>query len=67
MNSRDNSGQLVVNVKGCARCGQNHCISFSKFTKSPLACGDETYGYWGICPELKEPIVLRITSQSMEF
>lgn len=48
-----------MEVRNCARCGEDHDVHFEKFT-SPvqcLQCGQKST-HWGICPVLKEPIIM---------
>ena len=44
-------------ISNCARCGEDHGISYRKFKKNPV----ETYDYWAMCPRLDEPILIKIT------
>jgi hypothetical protein len=48
----------VVDIKKCARCGQDHDkMSFLKFTKPPL---ESHYTHFCICPQTLEPVLMRI-------
>ena len=55
---------LVVDVGHCARCGKDHAdLGFARF-KRP--CQKDTvngfeWTHWAMCPETKEPILLRIS------
>lgn len=41
-------------VYRCARCGNDHpAVQFS-----PLTNASDEWSFWGVCPELKEPILL---------
>lgn len=45
---------LVINVKSCARCGQDHEVGFMPFSKN----GIDSFTHWGMCPVLGEPLIL---------
>ena len=48
----------IVDVKNCARCGQNHDkMSFLKFIGPPQ---EAHYTHYCICPQTLEPILMRI-------
>ncbi len=49
-----------ISIKRCARCGNDHeRVKFYKFT-SPIEDNDGTIWQWyGECPHLKEPILMR--------
>lgn len=49
-----------ITVKGCARCGETHEIEFSPFAENAIECSGEISTHWGMCPNLNEPILLRI-------
>lgn len=54
---------MYIDVKSCARCGQDHDhVLFQAFTKPILnAEMDELlFLYWGMCPILAEPILLNM-------
>jgi len=42
-------------AKKCARCDGPHPITFRKFTNNKVP----RYDYWDICPETKEPILIK--------
>jgi len=47
---------LVLNIRGCARCGKNHkAIAFVKFKR-----GGQRHSHWAMCPNRQEPLVLAI-------
>ena len=54
MSRRKNS--IKVDIKRCARCGKNHKqLVFKEFTYPP-----KVYSYWGMCPVVKEPVLMEI-------
>jgi len=42
-------------VKTCARCGEDHIITFRRF-KNPI----DRFTHWALCPNTNEPILLEI-------
>ena len=45
----------------CSRCGEDHReIVFHKFKENPISCDGDDFTYWGWCPNLLEPIILRV-------
>ncbi|MCL4296304.1 MAG: HAD-IIIA family hydrolase [Anaerolineae bacterium] len=52
---------MITNVYGCARCGANHTeLEFKQFTNGAVTDPDGNWPYWGMCPTLSEPILLRL-------
>ena len=49
--------EIIVNVKGCARCHDNHPAL--RFT--PLINADDEYTWWAKCPNVGQPILLAVT------
>jgi len=48
----------VVDIKKCARCGQDHDkMSFLKFTRPPQ---EGHYTHFCVCPQTLEPILMTI-------
>ncbi len=45
---------MKVTVRRCQRCGKNHQMVFAKLTNP----ADE-WTHWGLCPNTKEPVLLR--------
>lgn len=43
---------LVIN---CARCGADHDVNFIPLTNPP-----DQYDWWGMCPNLHEPILMSV-------
>lgn len=41
-------------VKGCARCGEDHQTTFRKFTNP-----QDDFKWWGICVILGEPVLMK--------
>ncbi len=53
---------MVINVHGCARCGETHQIKFQPFQRQPVTDSDGTeWSYWGMCDNLSEPVLLKVT------
>lgn len=51
---------MTVSVTNCARCGRDHDkVDFERFTK-PINIEDEMFKYFGMCPTLNEPILMRV-------
>lgn len=50
-----------INVRQCQRCGQDHVMEFT-----PLTNPANEYEWWGMCPNLKEPVLLMFTPQPVE-
>jgi len=47
----------IHNIKGCARCGGDHDqLEITAFTNGTI----DDYGWFAICPELQEPILVKI-------
>lgn len=45
---------LFIEVKNCARCGEDHKLPFTPFENH------DTYTYWSMCPTKEQPILMRI-------
>lgn len=50
-------------VTQCARCGENHDVKFSPFSKNNIECDNVEYTHWGLCPITKEPVIMAITHE----
>lgn len=51
----------VLDIKSCARCGEDHgTILFEKLTR-PLDAGQHIFGWWAPCPVNGQPIVMQVT------
>ncbi len=48
--------RVSVNVKNCARCGQNHDAQLFSRLSNPQ---DEN-GWWAFCPERREPVMANL-------
>ncbi len=51
----DERKPLTLMVKGCARCGLDHYVSFYEFQGQPI----EDNKYWGMCPETVDPVLMK--------
>ena len=51
-----------TNLKGCARCGGEHPITYRKFKKNKVP----NYDMWAMCPVLDEPILITILHEGNE-
>ena len=50
-----------VKISCCTRCGEDHrTVSFWKFKGNPISADGESFTYWGWCPSLLEPIIVRV-------
>jgi len=53
---------VVIDIENCVRCEEDHLsITFKKFEKFPVMHGEEDYWWWGICPKLNEPIIMKVS------
>jgi hypothetical protein len=53
----ENDG-LLTNIFSCARCGKDRkLLCFARLNNSP-----DRYSHWAMCPNTKQPILLRIVS-----
>lgn len=50
---------MTIKVANCARCGKTHEVEFNRFTQPIDDCT-----HWGMCPNLNEPILMRIVTNS---
>jgi len=47
----------IMTVTGCKRCSGNHKdLQFRRFLGNPVG----RYLYWGTCPVLEEPILMKL-------
>jgi len=47
---------MIIDVHCCQRCGKDHSrLQFRKFT-NPVT----EYEWWAMCPEIDEPILLKV-------
>lgn len=53
----NDAGQLVVTVKHCARCGEDH----ENLIFSLLANPQDEWKYWALCPDSHQPVLLKVT------
>ena len=49
-------------INGCARCGEDHPVTYRKFKKSNVP----GYHMWAMCPVLDEPIMITIIKDGNE-
>jgi hypothetical protein len=50
---------IIVSIKACARCGEDHDqLEFAPLTKPVISVCGEKFSHWVICPKLGEPIML---------
>lgn len=47
-------GGVTVNVQNCARCGEDHAITFH-----PLVNPSDEWREWGTCQKTGQPVLLR--------
>lgn len=47
-------------VSNCARCGDTHEVEFREFAKNSIGLDEDVLTHWGMCPNLNEPILMRI-------
>ena len=53
--------ELTFDVSNCARCCQDHDkMLFKRFLGVPFEEDGYIYNYWGLCPTLGEPVILRL-------
>jgi len=48
-------------IKGCARCGQDHSVEFKPLTASP---GQMQFSHYAICENTGQPILMRMVDDS---
>jgi hypothetical protein len=52
-----------VNIRNCARCGQDHNnLEFTRFKGNLVECSGSTWKYWGMCPIHNEPVLLNVVT-----
>lgn len=57
---------MITTVENCARCGNTHNdVEFKRFAQNPVKHIDGNLlntqiTHWGMCPNLNEPILMRI-------
>lgn len=49
-------------VQGCARCGQDHAMIWNTFSH-PMEAGGQTFPFWAMCPNLSQPLLMRMESK----
>lgn len=47
-------------LENCARCKKNHKIIIKKFSKYPVYNNKEIWTHYSICPNTKEPILIKM-------
>lgn len=52
--------RMEIIVRSCARCGQTHKVHFEKFAQNPIIAYGDIMTHWGMCPNINEPILMRI-------
>lgn len=57
----------VVNISACARCEGDHTGVPSQEFARPIELGGLTWGWWGVCPETNEPILMTDQAESEMF
>ena len=56
------TGDLLINVRKCARCGGDHDrVGFKPFTNPP-----RRFSHWAHCPKSGEPILMRLVETESE-
>lgn len=58
--------EIKTTIDGCARCGDKHVdLEFKLFVKNSIMDANGTHwNYWAMCPNIKEPILLKIIEVS---
>ena len=51
---------MKINVKSCARCGNNHDKLPFELLNNPT----DEFNHWGMCPKTNQPILLAIMQSS---
>jgi hypothetical protein len=54
---------MKLKVTNCARCQQDHEIEYFKFSKNGIRDCD----YWGMCPNLNEPVIMKIVEENKDI
>ncbi len=62
-----NNAIRKATVNNCARCGSNHEVEFRPFTRFHIEPDESVFPYWGMCPVLYEPILMRIKTKEEEI
>ena len=53
---------IVVHIKKCARCDESHRdVQATEFQGTPV----DNYDHWAMCPKLNEPVLIRVTSETV--
>ena len=60
INLPESLNEVDVIVNCCARCGKDHRVSFVKFKDGAVDPENKCLTHWGMCPTLKEPILMKI-------
>lgn len=56
---------MKTNIRGCARCGQDHMELEMKKLTNPITVSDTIeFGYWVMCPKLDEPILIQVFKET---
>jgi len=60
----DMAEQITVQVKTCARCGQDHPAKFQRFQGEPILITEDgetqAYNWFALCPVVGDPILMTI-------
>lgn len=48
--------RYVKNVRGCARCGQDH----PTLKVLPISNPIDDFNYWGFCPNTYQPVLVKV-------
>lgn len=64
------NGTLIVSIKNCARCAEDHPdMTFHRLHRPMVVDfeldgleGRRTYQYWAMCPKQQEPILMEVSS-----
>lgn len=58
------TNSIQINVYNCARCGKDHIVEngvvFYQFTKPIEDSGGTIWEWWGLCPEMDEPVLMKM-------
>ena len=55
--------EYTTKVYNCARCGEDHKVTFKKF-KSQVDCPcGQASTHWGMCPVTREPILMYFVTE----
>ena len=59
--------ERTVDIKSCARCGDNHDrMIFYEFGKPIVDTDGTIWDWWGLCPKTGDPVLLRSEKADLE-